>query len=100
MTVARIVLLGPLALAVPKDENASRAYLTIVTGSGDLVVRVDRVPPQKLRVRLGDVLRRPAGSARDERDLVDELARLGELHASGILTAEEFAAAKRKLLGL
>jgi Short C-terminal domain len=99
VTVARIMLLGPLALAVPKDENASRAYLTIVTGSGDLVVRVDRVSPQKLRVRLGDVLRRPAAAPANG-NLVDQIARLGEMHASGVLTAEEFAAAKRTLLGL
>jgi hypothetical protein len=30
----------------------------------------------------------------------DELARLGELHANGTLTDEEFAAAKAKALGI
>jgi hypothetical protein len=94
--------LGPLAIAVPKDEDFSRAYLTLAAAGGELVVRVDQVPPQELRVRLGDVLRRPAGApgAPGDGDLVGQIARLGELHASGVLTAEEFAAAKRKLLGL
>jgi Short C-terminal domain len=33
-------------------------------------------------------------------DPMAKLAQLGELHASGVLTDEEFAAAKAKLLGL
>jgi hypothetical protein len=40
----------------------------------------------------------PAQSVPD-RDPVDELAQLGELHAQGILTDEEFAAAKAKVIG-
>lgn len=32
-------------------------------------------------------------------DLMDQLKKLGELHAAGVLSAEEFAAAKAKLLG-
>jgi Short C-terminal domain len=99
VTVGRFMLLGPLAVAVPKDENASRAYITVVTASGDLVVRVDGAAPQELRVRLGEYLRRPAAASIAPRsDLPDQIARLGELHAAGVLTAEEFAAAKRKLL--
>jgi hypothetical protein len=39
----------------------------------------------------------PAGAADD---LISQLARLGELHQQGILTANEFAAAKAKLLGM
>jgi hypothetical protein len=31
--------------------------------------------------------------------VADELAKLGDLHAQGILTAEEFAAAKARLIG-
>jgi hypothetical protein len=30
---------------------------------------------------------------------VDELERLGQLHSSGVLTDEEFAAAKQRILG-
>jgi hypothetical protein len=38
----------------------------------------------------------PAGSDID----MDQLQKLGELHTSGVLTDEEFAAAKAKALGL
>ena len=40
----------------------------------------------------------PAQSVPD-RDPLDELRRLGELHTQGILTDEEFAAAKAKVIG-
>lgn len=40
----------------------------------------------------------PAGPAPQE-DLLGQLERLGQLHASGVLTDAEFAAAKAKLLG-
>lgn len=33
-------------------------------------------------------------------DSTEELSRLGQLHESGVLTDEEFAAAKAKILGL
>jgi hypothetical protein len=39
----------------------------------------------------------PAGSGED--DMLAQLQKLGELHQSGVLTDEEFAAQKAKLLG-
>jgi hypothetical protein len=39
----------------------------------------------------------PAAAASD--DPIDELQRLGDLHSSGVLTDDEFAAAKAKVLG-
>lgn len=39
----------------------------------------------------------PAGGG--EGDMIEQLKQLGELHAQGILTDEEFAAQKAKLLG-
>ena len=39
----------------------------------------------------------PAAPAAD--DLTAQLERLGELHSSGVLTADEFGAAKARLLG-
>jgi hypothetical protein len=41
----------------------------------------------------------PAAPAAAERDPLDALQRLGEMHASGTLTDEEFATAKAKVLG-
>ncbi|NKY32408.1 SHOCT domain-containing protein [Nocardia speluncae] len=41
----------------------------------------------------------PAPAAAESEDLVEKLHSLGELHASGVLSDDEFAAAKRQLLG-
>ena len=41
----------------------------------------------------------PAAAPAAAPDLMDQLQKLGELHASGVLTDEEFAAQKAKLLG-
>ena len=42
----------------------------------------------------------PAPAAASEDDMSAQLKRLGDLHASGVLTDEEFAAAKAKVLGI
>ena len=107
VTAARMIAVGMLALAMPKEENTSYAYMTVAAADGDLVVRMEGVRPQELKVQLGDVLRRPAAEPEGGRpgsgagvDLAGQVARLGDLHRSGVLTDEEFAAAKRKLLDL
>ena len=41
----------------------------------------------------------PAAQPSAEDDLFEDLKKLGELHAQGILTDEEFAAQKAKILG-
>lgn len=41
----------------------------------------------------------PAAPATDSQSTIDQLKELGELKAQGILTEEEFAAQKAKLLG-
>ena len=41
----------------------------------------------------------PAGSAAPAADPIEQLKELGELHDQGVLTDEEFAAQKAKLLG-
>ena len=41
----------------------------------------------------------PAPAAPAQDDLTGQLAKLGELHSQGILSDEEFAAAKQRLLG-
>jgi hypothetical protein len=99
VSLARVAALGPLAIAVPDEEDASRAYLTIVTAAGDAILRFAGETPQMLGVRLGDVLRRSAGTA-PVGGLADELERIAGLHASGVLADDEFAAAKRRVLGL
>jgi hypothetical protein len=41
----------------------------------------------------------PAPAAPAESDMISQLKQLGELHDQGVLTDEEFAAQKAKLLG-
>jgi hypothetical protein len=41
----------------------------------------------------------PAAAGADRSGVIDELKQLGELHSQGVLTDEEFAAEKAKLLG-
>ena len=41
----------------------------------------------------------PPPQAPSQADVIEQLKQLGELHASGILTDDEFAAQKAKLLG-
>ena len=41
----------------------------------------------------------PVAAAPSEDDTLSQLKQLGELHASGVLTDDEFAAQKAKLLG-
>jgi multidrug resistance efflux pump len=41
----------------------------------------------------------PAATAAPTKDVTAELQKLADLHKSGVLTDEEFAAAKKKLLG-
>ena len=43
--------------------------------------------------------RRPRRPLRPPSDMIEQLKKLGELHAQGILTDEEFAAQKAKILG-
>jgi Short C-terminal domain len=42
----------------------------------------------------------PPGSSPEEDPTIEKINQLAELHASGVLTDEEFAAAKAKALGL
>jgi hypothetical protein len=65
-----------------------------------------REPPQALQIRLAGVLARiesaqpgePGMSTRGVGSVSDELARLHELHSRGVLTADEYAAAKARLI--
>ena len=47
----------------------------------------------------GTVVQQPAAAASSEEDTIAQLERLGQLKAQGILTEEEFAAQKAKVLG-
>jgi integrase len=58
---------------------------------GEVMARLDRA--------IVGAEERPAKASGASASLVDELARLGEMHGSGVLDDEEFKSAKKKLLG-
>ena len=60
---------------------------------GDVRAFVDTVKAQMAVVKSSN-----ASSSEQPIDLVDQLERLGELHAVGVLTAEEFSAKKAEIL--
>ena len=60
---------------------------------GDVRIFVDTVKAQMTVVKSSK-----ASSPERSTDLVDQLGRLGELHAAGVLTDEEFSAKKAEIL--
>jgi hypothetical protein len=60
----------------------------------DLQQQVSNLQSQQVQAQV------PAQSAPAGNDMMDQLERLGQLRQNGILTEEEFSAAKAKLLGM
>jgi hypothetical protein len=73
-----------LPIKVPRNMTVQqqRAYNLRMQAQFDSTRRVASAPPATV-----------------ERDPIDALQRLGDMHAAGTLTDEEFAAAKAKVLG-
>jgi hypothetical protein len=104
VTATRMLAVGLLAFAVPKDEQRNHSYITAVTDDGHFIVRTNW-SPHEARAKLGALLRRvapanpmPACGTADT--LANALAQIVELHDRGALDDEEFVAAKRPLLEL
>ncbi len=76
--------------AATKDENT---FMFAGTDKNVLVVEIKEYIEQRMRE-----LRRPETSTAGS-SLGDELQKLGEMKAKGLLSEEEFQAAKRRLLG-
>ena len=68
----------------------------LVQAMDELGIEQQTVGPEDQEHPGGGMAAPAAGSAGD----LDELAKLGELHAQGILTDEEFTAKKAQILGL
>jgi Short C-terminal domain len=72
-----------------------------VEKSGDRAARTAEAIAAQMRAMQAAPPAPPAAApapAPDDDDVVDELTKLAQLHASGALTDEEFAAAKKKVL--
>jgi hypothetical protein len=83
--VARTAVVAGTATAV--SNRVSRRQADRWSQQGDYIPARMAPPPQA------------APGAPAAPDPIDQLKELGELHASGVLTDEEFAAQKAKLLG-
>jgi hypothetical protein len=62
----------------------------------DQEARLEQLEQQPAAAAPPPVAAAPAGPAPD---MIEQLRQLGELHAQGVLTDEEFAAQKARLLG-
>jgi hypothetical protein len=116
VSMTRLALAGPFALAMKKKKDNRELFLTVDGVGFGFVVPVD--PKKQLEARqiaarinamatgatIGDHddaaddgdLTAPASAPGD---LAAQIARLSDLHAQGVLSDDEFAAAKSKLLG-
>jgi hypothetical protein len=109
VTATRLLLTGPFAFGLRKKKDDRALFLLIEGGGSAFVVDVDPKKEKKAREfaakvnAAGHVRPVPpapgaaATSAAD--DLLAQVKVLGQLHASGVLTDQEFAAKKAELLG-
>ena len=79
------------------NPQALRIEWDRVESSGDRAARTAEAIAAQMRSMQAAPAPAPA-PARAEDDVVDELSKLAQLHESGALTDEEFAAAKKKVL--
>ena len=104
ITATRLFAVGLFALAIPKDEKRNHAYLTAVGKDGQVIVRT-ALTPHEARAKLGLFTHNLPSPVEDIRStsradaLADALTRIADLHAQGALDDDEFAAAKRRILG-
>jgi hypothetical protein len=103
---AAVGMLAATAINAATTRTSITTYLTIRGQREELTFLYAGNTPHALQLELADVfgaLRLATAtdtrSPRPLADPVDRLEKLGQLHAQGLLTEEEFAIAKRKLLG-
>lgn len=105
-TATRMLGLGIFALAAPKRTPGS-ALITIDTVDGPIILEKEKceVPRALQIVSKPMALINEFATGRVSTDrasggstISDEITKLAEMHASGVLTDDEFSAAKRELL--
>jgi hypothetical protein len=104
ITATRIVALGVFALAAKKKTGSSFLTISLVNGES-LLFEVPKISAPELRsrlqpyqVRLNSAPVVSVTSAAIE-SAADELLKMAELLDKGLLTADEFAEQKKRLLG-
>lgn len=114
ITATRLVLTGPLALAWRKKKDDRELFLTVEGQGFAICVAVDPRDGKRARqfaARINSLASKasqslpapPSPPTPPERaemsSVADELRKLADLHAAGMLTSEEFETQKRRLLG-
>jgi hypothetical protein len=90
-----------------KTETSIETFVHLKARRTELLLLETTTPPRILSVRLGPAFdlidaahqRKTSTQAEHESTVADQLVKLSELLGAGLLTAEEFAVAKRRLLG-
>ena len=111
VTVSRMLLTGPFAFALKKKRDARELYLTVEGVDATWVLEIDPKEGGKARefaARVCTAGRRNAAPASDTTeapttphaagDVAEQLTKLAALRDQGILTDEEFATQKARLL--
>ena len=102
-------MLAAALLNAATRTSATDTLLSIVKPDGELLLQTTEMTPQALRLSLSAAFGRiesnrqrlaAAASSGQTEDLAAQLGRLAQLRADGVLSDEEFAAAKARLLGL
>lgn len=111
VTAGRIILVGVYAFAL-KKKSGGQKYL-VVEGDGfawaievegeainDAVRFAALVKSANVAERSHDTANEPDETVAGEPDMASEIERLAALYERGLLTDEEFSAAKRKVIGM
>lgn len=94
--VARTAVIAGTATAVSGRVQRRQAEKF---AERDANIYAEREAAYEQQVAPAPVAAAPVAAGSSEDDVLSQLKQLGELHASGVLTDEEFAAQKAKLLG-
>jgi hypothetical protein len=114
-SAARTIEFGVLGGLAGKQVTTRSAYLFVSTNLGEVIFHTDRMTVPELRAKYAAVLPTAERAIQERhsqptpalpsitppsapRGVADELAKLAQLRDSGVLTEEEFAAQKAKLL--
>jgi hypothetical protein len=110
-TATRVALMGPFALAFKKDKK-SDCFVVVELVDGEFLFQVRKKSQPELRADLAPWVRRPRGQKLPDPvavpggqaidhggERIRQLKDLAELRDQGVLTDEEFAVEKARVLG-
>lgn len=91
--------LGDLLCEDEISERALGVWWLILGGTGFALIGVLQAVSASRRSSIGPSKRTNARSPRASADIAEQLAKLADMHASGVLTDSEFDEAKNRVLG-